>query len=66
MPLHVAKNLENSVQKDILCFYPKLKKIVINYLTEPTYGMKGPVSNTLLRKWGYYRIKKLKIELGYR
>lgn len=55
-------NPTEDIRRDLTNIYPRIRKRAIDYLTDHEFGMAGPVSNTKLRKWGYYAIKRAKIE----
>lgn len=53
------------IKRDIKGLYRRIRFKAIDYITDHQFGIKGQVSNTLLRKWGYYNLKKAKMERGY-
>lgn len=52
----------DDIKKDIKGLYRKIRFIAIDYITSHEFGIKGPVSNTKLREWGYYSLKRAKME----
>lgn len=52
---------EPGIERDITNVYPRIRRAAIDYLTAYTSGMAGPVSNTKLRTWGYYKFKRARI-----
>lgn len=55
-------DFNGEIRRDLTGLYRKIRFSVVDYLTEPSWGLRGPVSNTKLREWGYWRLKQAKMD----